>query len=105
VRLKERRAQQLRQRVRSVEQAVAEIQAGMAHPQFVGAALDAETLADYYQAERAKGNRFVKLVVHPDLADDAVAVVDAVEAQLRGLSRVAVSDDVPECGWKVVPDA
>jgi hypothetical protein len=43
--------------------------------------------------------------VHPDLADDAVAVVDAVEAQLRGLSRVAVSDDVPECGWKVVPDA
>lgn len=106
MRLKDRRTAELRRRVRTVEQAVLEIQGGMAHPKFVGALLDAETLADYYAAERAKGARFVKLVVHPDLADLATEIVEEVQMTLRGLSRVETSSDVdmPACGWKVVAD-
>lgn len=101
---RQRREARLRRRIRSVERAIMELGAGHAHPQFVGAVLNVETLADYYAAERAKGVRFVKLVVHPDLADDAVKVVEEVQGTLRGLSRLEASVEVPECGWKVAPD-
>lgn len=99
MRPEQRKMQSLHRRVRTLEAQLAEPKV-----QFRGAPLTSGALADYYHAERAKGARFVRLVVHPELADEAQAVVAPVARELRGLARVVTSEDVPECGWKVERD-
>lgn len=97
-----RRDRLLRQRVRALERQVAELR-GHAEPQFKGALLTPETLRAYYDADRARGVRFLSLRVHPALAEQASEIMRLLDGELRAILDVREQElGMPECGWKLV---
>lgn len=91
-----REVRELRARVRALE-------AKLEPPRFKGSPLTLESIRSQYEVLRTH-TRFAVLRVHPELAEEAMAVTSEIgPGDMRGLRSIVPSEHVPECGWELVP--